>query len=295
MELLRPVFVLGNPRSGTTLLRLMMHAHPEICIPPECGFLEWWHEKYRDWSLEDSHGVRTDLFLSDLKQSRKIETWELDFGQVKDRIRSSGPGCYAELVAQVYLAYAYGRGKKLLKIWGDKNNYYLRRTELLNALFPEARYILIVRDGRDVACSYRELSKLQSDSPYKPELPVEIDEIAREWNDNNQSVLNFFQRINGGRCWIVRYEDLVQSPALRLSELCSFLQIAYSTRMLDYDMYNRKDGTEPSSTLDWKRKTLQKPDTDKVGVFRADLSQEEVNVFNQIAHPMLSNFNYLSE
>ncbi len=46
MELNRPIIVLGNPRSGTTMFRLMLTAHSEICIPPECGFFQWYYPDF---------------------------------------------------------------------------------------------------------------------------------------------------------------------------------------------------------------------------------------------------------
>lgn len=55
-----PVFIIGSPRSGTTLLRLMMNSHPRIVVPPECGFAVWWYEKYQHWKggrSQESRGM----------------------------------------------------------------------------------------------------------------------------------------------------------------------------------------------------------------------------------------------
>ena len=75
-----PLFILGNPRSGTTLLRRIINAHSLYCVPPECGFVQWLYDKYGHWKQElVSNREFVDSFLTDLEKCRKIETWNLDF------------------------------------------------------------------------------------------------------------------------------------------------------------------------------------------------------------------------
>jgi hypothetical protein len=45
----KQVFIIGNPRSGTSLLRIMLNSHSSMVVPPECGFIQWWYQKYKDW------------------------------------------------------------------------------------------------------------------------------------------------------------------------------------------------------------------------------------------------------
>src|SRR3972149_1986006 len=101
-----PVFVIGNPRSGTTLLRLMLNNHRNIVVPPECGFAVWWYAKYKDWSKDSCQGHHClDRFLKDLMTSKKIETWNLDFGALGKYIQSVKPFNYAELVSCIYIFF----------------------------------------------------------------------------------------------------------------------------------------------------------------------------------------------
>ncbi len=71
-----PFFIIGNPRSGTTLLRLMLNNHPLISVPPECGFAVWLYEKYKAENFLDKSIVRN--FIADVVKSRKFETWGID-------------------------------------------------------------------------------------------------------------------------------------------------------------------------------------------------------------------------
>src|ERR1051326_3263300 len=117
---MRKLFILGNPRSGTSLFRLMLNAHPDIVAPPECGFLHWWSKKYRDWSWNNDAAARTEEFVRDLGTSKKIETWKLRLDPLKDFILTHKPASYARLGELVYLFYARSVNRSP-KVIADKN------------------------------------------------------------------------------------------------------------------------------------------------------------------------------
>jgi Sulfotransferase domain. len=287
-----PIFILGNPRSGTSLIRLMLNSHPDITIPPECGFIQWWYSKYAAWSLLDSNdALRVQEFVNDVATSRKIETWHLNFEMLEAEITSLQPSDYGELCACVYSTYAKGRSR-IPKVWGDKNNYYIHHLQELNYIYPNAKYVAIVRDGRDVACSYRGVSELQSTSVYRPNLPIKVEEIAAEWTRNNTLIRDFFLSKVKGRSFTVRYEDLVQSPATVLTQICDFLKLKYSPQMLEYHKSNSLNEDEPKEFIDWKKKTLTAPDANNINKFQKILSVGEIAAFNEIADMMLKLYGY---
>src|SRR5690606_42086136 len=92
-----PFFILSNPRSGSSLLRIMLDCHPDIVVPPECGFLEWWYSKYKDWSIEDSvNKSKVSEFCLDLSSSRKFETWKFDMTLFKESVLFKKPKNYSD-------------------------------------------------------------------------------------------------------------------------------------------------------------------------------------------------------
>jgi hypothetical protein len=285
------VFIIGNPRSGTSLFRLMLNAHPQIISPPECGFLHWWFAKYKDWNGLSNTSNQIDIFINDLKSSKKIPNWHLDFEILKQRIIDLKPQDYATLGEIVYLLFAEQKGKNPILI-ADKNNYYINHLNDLNEIWPTAKYILVVRDGRDVACSYINMEKLVTDSPYKPKLSTDISTIAKEWVDNNKKCIDFINSLNNTRSFIVRYEDIVTNPILFLTKVCNFLGIDFDKEMLTYYIKNIELQDEPISTLDWKLKTLESPDKNNIGKHKKELSGENYNEFNAIATSLLQKFNY---
>lgn len=267
----------------------MLNAHPQIAAPPECGFLQWWFSKYESWDECNAASAEDVVhYVNDVLASKKIETWGLDRQGLIEFITRSKPAGYASLGISVYLYWAIKQQRNPTLIV-DKNNYYVRHLKELNRIWDDAKYIHIIRDGRDVACSYLDVGKLNMTSPYQPELPRRLKDIADEWVFNNTSIGDFLQRMDTDRYVTIRYEDLVQSTQTVLQRITDFLGIPFSGRMLEYYKYN----DEPESTLAWKKKTLEPPDPEAIGRYKKQLSEQENELFESVAASMLKQFNYL--
>ena len=282
------VFILGNPRSGTSLLRIMLNNHAQIASPPECGFMHWWYKKYSNWSVNDSlDGRRVNEYVTDVLSSKKMEDWKLKSSHLTDLINLNKPQDYADLSELVYLSWAQ-KYRKTPSAIVDKNNYYIHHLKDLEKIWPSAKYIYLVRDGRDVACSYLNLSKLETLSPYKPKLPTSIHDIAHEWIRNNQEIISFLEGRKNESYYSIRYEDLILNTKEELESLCRFLELPMDAKMLDYYLHN----DEPESTMDWKMKTLEKPDAHNIGKYEQVLSIEDIATYNRIAKSLLNKFRY---
>lgn len=287
-----PVFIIGNPRSGTTLLRLMLNNHKNIVVPPECGFAVWWYDNYKNWNQHLSQNKQhVESFIHDLSTSRKVETWNLDYATLGDFIQAKKPANYTELVSSVYIYFGISN-QRTFQRWGDKNNFHIQYIDVLDNIFPNSLFIHIVRDGRDVACSYRKLKQKKFRSKYAPNLPFDIAEIASEWTENIQMAVSQFQTIGCHRVCQVRYEDLVTASQVELTKLCEFLEEPYDEQMLNYYVYNRQEEQEPAEFLQWKSKTLESPTTSEIGKFQVKLTSEEIGLFESIAKPILVQYGY---
>lgn len=276
-------FILGNPRSGTTLLRLMLNTHSLIGVPPESGFLQWWFSKYKNWEESNSGNSKQILaFLNDLMSSKKIEDWNLNKDLLLEYIIAQKPKNYSQLIDCVYFTYCYKK-----EIIGDKNNYYIHHLDTLETVYPHAKYIHLIRDGRDVACSYKEIKKINQTLKYIPKVSDNIEEIASEWNKN---INNIEQFINTKLSITIKYEDLISTPKETLSDVCNFLGVDFEERMLSY--HKTDNNNEPKSTIEWKKKTLEKVDSSNKGKYSQILSNKEIEIFNQIAAKNLAKFQY---
>lgn len=282
-----PIFIIGNPRSGTTLLRLMLTCHRDIVIPSSCGFAVWWYDKYKDWP----DGMTLNAFMTDLMTSRKIETWEIQREAVRDFLRARKPASYAAVVSAIYEWYGLWIGRNFTR-WGAKDNFHIDHIDTLRKLFPNAAFIHIVRDGRDVACSYRELNARHIVSPWAPNLPDSIDAIAEQWQRNLATAEWAFYMAKWRNVYEVRFEDLLFHTEHTLKILCGQLGEEYDPTMLDYHNINREQGLTPREMLKWDEKTLLPPVTSVVGRYKRDLSAGEVAAFEVIAGETLRRYGY---
>lgn len=283
-----PLFIIGNPRSGTTLLRLMLTNHRNIVIPPECGFAVWLYDKYKSVSFS---GSILDRFVTDLSNARKIETWNLDYTKLSNYLNAAKLISYSEAVGKVYEFYGHATGKTFSR-WGDKNNFYLHHIDTIRDMYPSALFVHIVRDGRDVACSYLNLHRSNIKSKYAPQLPSTVNSIAMEWFANIREIRSSFDKAGWKNTCEIRYEDLVSQTESELKKLCAFLDEPYDTDMELYFIRNRLENQEPAEFLQWKAKTTERPATTEVGKFRKELKPGEIKEFESIAASMLKIYNY---
>ena len=271
------------------MLRLMMTCHPRIVIPPEAGFLV---------DLVGAHGAfrggdgELNRFVSDLTASPKFEHWKLPAAVVTEYLRATvKPADYASLVAGVYRCYASVHDADKPR-WGDKNNFYLAHIVRIASLFPDAVFLHIVRDGRDVACSYRSLANVTG--KYAPTLPSDILDAMFDWNRNLRRIRRAFARIGWKRVHELRYEDLVRDPEGTLRKVCGFLGEEFAPAMLEYDRENRTRELEPRDFDAWKRRNRDGIDASAIGRWANELSREEAELAQLAGDAMLRRYGYAS-
>ncbi|HEX2303158.1 MAG TPA: sulfotransferase, partial [Gaiella sp.] len=155
-------FIVGVARSGTTLLRLMLDAHPEMAIPPETHFIP---KVIKACDLaDDPHEAVFEL----LTTHRRWPDYGLDADELRERLDRIAPLSAGDALRAFYGLYAEKQGKPR---WGDKSPSYVRRMRRVASALPEAHFVHLVRDGRDVA-----LSQVEVDFG-----PDQIADAARDW------------------------------------------------------------------------------------------------------------------
>jgi LPS sulfotransferase NodH len=222
-----PVMILGVSRSGTTLLKEILDHHPDVAIPPESYFVT---------QLWDRHGARPDpeRFVSDLGRLARLRDWGVMPGDVR-RLLPDRPD-FAQAIQAVYRAYAEMRGKRR---FGDKTPAYMQRLDVLERAFPGARYVHIVRDGRDAGLSFIEMRRRPR---FNWARPRGLTAFATQWRREVSGARRFGRERAVGRYLELRYEDLVADPESAVRELCEFLGLAFDVEML---AYHRTQGPNP--------------------------------------------------
>lgn len=250
----------------------------------------WLAEKYM--AVIAGSGERDlDAFVDDIFACKKFEFWQLNRDEVLSELSQMTERTYAELCAALYGLHAAKAGKSGAYL-GDKNNFHTRHTGDLDRLFPDCKFIHIIRDGRDVATSYMALNDSAPASEYYPRVPHEIEAIAREWSGNISSVHDYLNQLPQSRWVEVRYEDVVTDTQATLERVCAHLDIEFSAAMLGYHIANKRDSLEPSEFMAWKSRTLEKVDSSSIGRYKT-LERESVQAFEAIASRQLLQYCYV--
>jgi Sulfotransferase family len=211
-------FFVGCGRSGTTLVRAIFNAHPHFCVPDESYFPLTFLQYRRRYEQQP---FAIEAFLSDLAADGSFANWRVDIDAVRERLRASPPRSVPEAIRAVYATYAAAQGKER---YGDKTPVFVRSMPRLAAAFPEARFVHIVRDGRNVALS-RVAASWSSDLVHKEAL-VWRGVVAKGRHDGI--------RLGADRYRELRYEDLVDDPEVVVGDVCRFLDLEYDPAMIRY-------------------------------------------------------------
>ena len=225
-----PFFIVGSPRSGTTLLRNMLDAHPRLAVPPRESHwvlglaprrVDRGRRRPRYWQpRRPLLRGRGEPVLEEILCRSPVADWGVPEDEVRQVVAERGPASYAELVDAVFAAYARHHGKGR---WGDKTPGFARHIPSLERLFPRARYIHVVRDGREVAASLADIGWATS--------PVVG---AFWWRKHVRAARRAGVRIGPHRFHELRLEDLVADPEGTLRLVAAALGEAYDPAMLDY-------------------------------------------------------------
>lgn len=266
-----PFFIVGAQRSGTTLLRLILNAHPLIAIPEEARFLmPLLHRRYLKKPLCGKQLEKTRRYISANKQ---FQNWNYDPKEFFAYIDNTGSVTAAELINQLYTSYAISEGKQF---WADKSLFF-RRIDLLAEMFPDACFVHLVRDGRDVFHSWRKMDVTKSN----------VAAIALDWNYKLYRINHSFAQLPAHRHITIRYEDLLASPEATIRQLCSYLDISFEPSMLDYHRTSRYYIGEHHSKL-----IFQSIDSTNRNKWRTTLSPQEIRIFEMLCRHNLRHYGY---
>lgn len=285
-----PVFILGNPRSGTTLFRLVLTAHPKIGIPPESEFIVAAFKRFGSVRCFDASAL--EALKSDLNGDvvNLGEQWKVDINELFCDSDNFLGKDYAGVCSQLYRQFQIIRGFEQIEIWGDKNNAYGNYVDVLTYLFPSARFIHLVRDGRAVLNSYKKL-ETNPGHKYAPILPKTAQSVALRWVDTVSRIDRHLSRLAPENHLTVRYEDVLSNFVPEIGRVCKFLGIEYESKMLHFDQLNRRHELEPHE-YGWKKNTYKPLDSKKAVSWRTELAMQEMEIFERQAASILCRFDY---
>lgn len=268
-----PVFVVGMPRSGTTLLASMLDGSPDLAMSPETDYFpNFWRPCQRQGCLDTPAGRRH--FVARWLDSAEAARLRLS-APAMDRLRdalSGRPVGHRQILEATLRSYAAERGKPL---WGEKTPDHVLYLERIQQLFPESRVVQIVRDPRDVA---RSLDKV-------PWRRGNLVHHVEKWRRCVGA-----RPVDPARYRRVRYEDLLRDPEPVIRYLAEFLEIHFDPAMLHPEQ--RQERIFDSDNEPWKSKARRPLDPANAGKWRDAMTDRDRGLVSALAGPELRELGY---
>jgi hypothetical protein len=214
VNLMRPVFVAGPDRSGTTLMFALLASHPDLSMTRRTNMWRYFHRRYGDLG----NPANLDRCLDEMMRYRRMRHLEPDEARIR-REFAAGPPTYGRLFALFHAHHAQQVAKPR---WGDKSLHNEHFATAIFSEFPEARIVHMIRDPRDRYASVRrrngqELSRVGA--------------ATGRWLQSTRAALRHRERYPD-RYLIVRYEDLTRAPHETMRMVCEFIGVDYDPDMM---------------------------------------------------------------
>lgn len=255
------VFIGGMPRSGTTLLRVMLDSHPDVRCGGETRVIP------RLLNLRNS-------WLKAPFESQRL----LEAGITQDVLDNAVGEFMLEIIAR------HGKPAKRLC---NKDPFTLKSAVYIKSLFPQAQFLYIIRDGRAVAHSI--VSRKVTISGFDI---TDYRQCLTKWNSATTSMWEQCQSLGPKVCHPVYYERLVLHPEETLRGILSFLRLPWNETVLHHEKYvNQPDGIELSKLERSTDQVVKPVNTETLSKWVGALPHDVVRDMAEIA-PMLSVLGY---
>ncbi|MFO8099851.1 MAG: sulfotransferase [Salinibacter sp.] len=268
-----PLFIVGMPRSGTTLLSALLDAHPSIAITPETHFYT------RCWEAAAPASERPDDVWARLVQQPGVQDMQLTEAEIEriwSRARAADRPAPPDLLRALGTTYAERSGAE---IWGEKTPDHLAHVPAMLRNFPDAAVLCIVRDPRDVCLSLR-------DMPWNHD---SLPEAAWTWRRYAQKSLRYRDAFSE-HFHIIRYEDLLEDPEAELRAVAEWVGVTFDDRMLRF--HHQEGGPADTDREPWKAKMHRPVDPTNKEKWRTHMTAAERAVVEIVAGAALPAYGY---
>ena len=289
------LFILGCQRSGTTLLQHILDSHPATAIMQEGGWFGTWYEDKIGVTPE---GFATaDLIPNILRTSKNIDLG-VNSTELLAMTGNGQPVRYEAFISTLFDRFGAVRKKPLV---GSKNPDYLRHLSTLHKLWPKAKFVHIIRDGRDVCLCASARWKDTGFQGFPFLLYEKPDRIFDHWKEDpvittalwwewNVALGRDFGRSLGPKMYYeLRYEDLVTRPRDECIALCNFIEIPFDEALLRHQE-NFRPRKGPNGAILHARVGL--PITSGLRNWRTEMPPEELGRFEAAAGTFLEKLSY---
>ncbi|MEL7198580.1 MAG: sulfotransferase [Pseudomonadota bacterium] len=271
-----PIFVVGAPRSGTTMLAAMLASHPAIAAGPETQFFSKLPTKKLEGACQDAvwPNAAVQLLMSLTLADQKVGTlFATDETQLTNFLAARKPSISAILEA-LTVPFSEAHGKKR---WAEKTPNHIQHLGTIRRLWPDAKIIRIIRDPRDVGLSTRKI-------------PTFSDQILPNiyvWQEWNGRAERFLAADPGSMT--VRYEDIVDDPEDQLRRICDHIGEDFDPAMTRFEQSAQ---SVSSANEIWKGQVSDGMTASRKYAWKSDLPDTIRPVCDLVCHELLIAHGY---
>lgn len=276
----RPIIIVGAPRSGTTMLRYMISSHPHIYVPPESNFFPRMFSQSPNEQLERDDAVRVLERIREYKVF--FRDWNGDLPHPAGFVDSLDDLRPGTIIDELFTRYAHQYGARR---WGDKSPIYSSHIADISRMIPDAQFIHIIRDGRDVALS---MQKSYQGARF---FYVDLCYAARSWKRRVTDARRDGTSLGPESYMEVRFEELTEDPGHVLSRLCEFLGEDFSEDMT----HPEKMASKMYHSRGIHSSTRSAPTGQKAQRWRTSMRASDQRIFGAIAGELLRDLGYESD
>jgi protein-tyrosine sulfotransferase len=258
-----PVFIGGCGRSGTTLLRVMLDSHQHIAVGPE-----------------------SELIINSISLPVDELAFKFDMTRQKVLQIAEQSALLPDFVERFFYEYAQQQGKFR---WAEKTPRNIRYIGYILHNFPNAFFIHVLRDGRDVACSLRTHPKYEKKGDQWVHSGV--------LNPIDQCITRWVRDVSAGLLWRshpryleVRYEDLVQTPEMVLRRVLESIDEPWDHAVLRH--YEVKTASRDASKFPQNQAANEPVKIQSLNRWKGELSEEEKRTIKTLAGDLLKQTGY---
>jgi len=276
-----PIFIVGANRSGTTLLRLMLNAHPRIAIPEELLYFRSFYagtpvESWRKPDLSPSaYAGIVRVFVGRTAQLHR----ELDAPAVISEILNHGPHDLRRPYSVVLDRWARYHDKPR---WGEKTPGNLFYVDIIRDMYPEARFLYVVRDPRAGVASMQKTDFFPNDIAFNALSRRKHDHVGRRLLETH---------VASDHWMVVRYEDLTAHPEKVLRDVCTCIGEKYDTAMLAYHETSSAFMKEEAAAT-FNATATQPVTTKKIDAWKQTLTDRDVALVESICTTEMRRYGY---
>lgn len=274
-----PVFILGAERSGTNLLRAILQSHSQIASPPPAGFVDALAPFEKNY-FSDADRPRLDQFVNDLNVLIKTHhnPWGVQFEANQIDKRVGGRPSFWKVFCTVNDIYAEMHNSA---IWASKEPGLFRHINEIALHVPNARFVYLVRDGRDVVASMLR--------GHLHEFHIYF--AALNWACTQRLCLAAMSDHNmRSRLHLLKYEALISDPDQEIKKMMEFVGLSYESQQLHF-YKNEEVINHANRSRFWKN--LSMPiNGNNSNQYQNYLSKNEIKIFETIARKELNQLGY---